>query len=81
MIDRAARQRRQRHAARGDRLVAVMVRVTHDGVSIRDIEVVTDQDHAEGRMEMVEKDRSRRRFPPGIVSQQRDAIARSGVTA
>src|SRR5580700_3573535 len=35
VIDRAARQRRQRHAARGDSLVAVMVRVTHDGVSVR----------------------------------------------
>ena len=40
------------------------------------------QDRAEGRMEMVEKDRSRRRLSSRwIVAQERDAIARPGVAA
>ena len=59
-----------------------MVGIAHDGVGVRDVEIVTDQDDAERRMEMVEKDRSRRRLPTGlIVAQERDAIARSGVAA
>ena len=59
-----------------------MVRIAHDGVGVRDVEIITDQHHAEGRMEMVEKDRSRRRLPARrIIAQQRDAIARSGVAA
>jgi hypothetical protein len=82
VIDRAARQLRQRDAIPRDCEVAGMVRIADDGVGVRDIEIITDQDHAKGRMEMVEKDRSRRRLPPGrIVAQERDAVARSGVAA
>ena len=64
VIDRAARKLRQRDALSGNREAAVMVRIAHDGVGVRDVEIITHQHHAEGRMEMVEKDRSRRRLPP-----------------
>ena len=80
VIDRTAWQRRQGNAARRNRLIAFMIRVANDGVGVRDIEVVADRGHAEGRMEMVEKDRLHRRLSPcGIIAQERDAVARPRV--
>ena len=64
MVDRTAGQRRQRRARAGDRGVAGVVGIAHDRVGAGDVEIVTDQGHAERRMEMVEKDGSRRRLSP-----------------
>src|ERR1700677_3645121 len=70
VINRAARQLRQRHPVAGEGEVAGVVGIADDGVGVGDIEIVTDQDHAEGRMEMVEKDRSRRRLSTGGIARK-----------
>ena len=44
--------------------VAIIVRIAHDGVGVRDIKIGADKNHPERRMEMVEKDGSGLRLSP-----------------
>jgi hypothetical protein len=65
MIDGAAGKRRQRCPRARDRGVAGIVRIVHDGVRTRDVEVGADQGHAERRVEMIEEDGLRPRL--GVI--------------
>ena len=82
VVDGATRKRRQHGAGRGDLCIACRVGIPNDRIGIGDIEVVADQDHAEGRVEVIEEDALRLGLAVAIgVAQQRYAVARPGVPA
>ncbi len=80
VIDRPARQIRERGALRRDFGVALLVGISHDPVGIGDVKVFAHQRHAERRVQMIEK--YTLGFWRGVAAmQQRDPVARSGVAA
>ena len=82
VVDGAAGKRRQHGAGRGDLRIARRVGIANDRIGIGDIEVVADQGHTEGRVEVIEEDALRLRLAVAVsVAQQRYAVARPGVPA
>src|SRR4029077_15183248 len=82
VVDGAAGKRRQYGAGRGDLRIARRVGIANDRIGIGDIEVVADQGHTEGRVEVIEEDALRLRLAVAVsVAQQRYAVARPGVPA
>lgn len=69
----SAGQFRERHAGRVDLGVAVRVGIPHDRVGVRDVEIVSDQCHDKGRIEMIEEGVGR--AITIAVTQKRDAVA------
>ena len=63
MVDRPDWERGEPRARSRDLCVALIVGITHNGVGIGDIEIGTDQHHAERRGQAVEEDAAGHRFP------------------
>ena len=82
MIDRSTRQRRQHFAGRGDLRLVGLIRIFDDGIGVGNVEIITDQRHAERRIQMVEKDRLHVGDAVAVgIAEQRDAVARSRLSA
>ena len=81
VVDRSARQFRQRRACRCDLGIAFLVGISHDTIGVGDVKVFADQRHAERRMQMIEEHALGSGPTASGVMQQRDPVARSGIAA
>ena len=75
MVDGTGRQVRDFYARRVDLGLSIHIREAQDRIRVGDVEIVTDERHAERRIEVFEEHGSRLRNPVTVgVPQKRDAV-------
>ena len=82
MINGSARKVRQLGAGSGDAGLPFLIGIAHDGIGVRNVEIIADQCDAERRIEVVQEDGSLIGNAIAIgVAQQRDAVSALGCGA